>query len=96
MSNQWKAPFLESVCRLIRAKHLSYRTEEAYISWIRRYILFHDKHRPKDLGAEEVEAFLTHLAVDENLAASTQNQAFAALVFLYQQVLQKPLGDIEM
>jgi len=95
VSNQSNSPFLESVCRLIRAKHLSYRTEEAYIGWIRRYILFHDKHRPKDLGAEEVEAFLTHLAVDGNVAASTQNQASAALHFLYQQVLQKPLGDVE-
>ncbi len=95
MSNQSKSPFLESVRGLIRVKHLSYRTEETYIGWIRRYILFHDKRHPKDMGAAEVQVFLTHLAVEGNVAASTQNQAFAALLFLYQQVLQKPLGNIE-
>ena len=95
MSNQSKSPFLDSVRGLIRVKHLSYRTEEAYLGWIRRYILFHDKQHPKDMGAAEVQAFLTHLAVEGNVAASTQNQAFAALLFLYHQVLQKPLGKIE-
>lgn len=95
MPNQSKSPFLESVRGLIRVKHLSYRTEETYIGWIRRYILFHDKRHPKDMGAAEVQVFLTHLAVDGNVAASTQNQAFSALLFLYQQVLQKPLGKIE-
>jgi len=85
MSNQSKSAFLKSVCRLIRAKHLSRRTEKAYIGWIQRYLLFHDKRHPKDLGAEEVQAFLKHLAVDGNVAASTQNQASAALVFLYHQ-----------
>ncbi len=95
MSNQSKSPFLDSVRDLIRVKHLSYRTEEAYLGWIRRYILFHDKRHPKDMGAAEVQAFLTHLAVEGNVAASTQNQAFAALLFLYKQVLQISLGKIE-
>ena len=95
MSNQSKSPFLDSVRGLIRVKHLSYRTEEAYLGWISRYILFHDKQHPKDMGATEVQAFLTHLAVEGNVAASTQNQAFAALLFLYHQVLQTSLGKIE-
>lgn len=97
MSNQSKSPFLESVRGLIRVKHLSYRTEEAYISWIRRFILFHDKRHPQEMGAVEVRAFLTHLAVEGNVAASTQNQAFAALLFLYREFLGKPLdglGDV--
>ncbi|MBO0160567.1 phage integrase N-terminal SAM-like domain-containing protein, partial [Vibrio parahaemolyticus] len=76
-------------------KHLSYRTEEAYLAWIRRFILFHDKRHPADMGADEVRAFLTHRAVEQNVAASTQNQAFAALLFLYRDFLQKPLGNIE-
>ncbi|MCV4607193.1 phage integrase N-terminal SAM-like domain-containing protein, partial [Escherichia coli] len=58
-------------------------------------ILFHDKRHPADMGADEVRAFLTHLAVEQNVAASTQNQAFAALLFLYRDFLQKPLGNIE-
>lgn len=95
MSNRSKSPFLESVRDLIRVKHLSYRTEEAYLGWIRRFILFHDKRHPKEMGADEVQAFLTHLAVEGNVAAATQNQAFAALLFLYREVLQKTLGNIE-
>jgi integron integrase len=90
-----KSPFLRQVRDLIRVKHLSYRTEEAYLGWIRRFILFHEKRHPKEMGAAEVQAFLTHLAVEEKVAAATQNQAFAALLFLYREVLQKPLGNIE-
>ncbi len=61
MSSQSNSPFLESVRALIRVKHLSYRTEEAYLGWIRRYILFHNKKHPQEMGADEVRAFLTHL-----------------------------------
>lgn len=95
MSKPLKSPFLESVRDLIRVKYLSYRTEEAYLGWIRRYILFHDKRHPKEMGAVEMQAFLTHLAVDGNVAASTQNQAFGALLFLYREVLQKSLDNLE-
>jgi hypothetical protein len=56
-------------------KHYSYRTEETYVQWIRRYILFHDKRHPNEMGVSEIEAFLTHLAVQQNVAAATQNQA---------------------
>ncbi len=73
----------------IRLKHYSIRTEEAYVSWIKRYIYFHDKRHPNDMGRLEIEAFLTDLAVKGNVAASTQNQAFSALLFLYKKVLNK-------
>lgn len=72
----------------IRAKHYSRRTEEAYINWIRRYILFHGKRHPREMGVPEIQDFLTHLAVGKNVAASTQNQAFSAILFLYREVLE--------
>lgn len=71
----------------IRVKHYSIRTEHAYVDWVRRFILFHDKRHPGDLGAAEVEAFLTHLAVEGQVSASTQNQAKSALLFLYKEVM---------
>lgn len=82
---------LDQVRQALRRKHYSMRTEEAYVSWIKRYMLFHDKRHPRDMGAPEVTAFLTHLAVDEQVAASTQNQALAALLFLYRNVMNQPL-----
>jgi len=85
---------LDRVRDAIRLKHYSIRTETAYVDWIRRYILFHDKRHPNDMGAPEVEAFLTHLAVHEHVAASTQNQAYSALLFLYREVLHQDLGPI--
>ena len=78
---------LTQVRAKIRLKHYSIRTEQAYADWIRRYVLFHGKRHPSALGAAEVEAFLTHLAVEGNVAASTQNQAKSALLFLYREVL---------
>ena len=75
----------------IRLKHYSIRTEQAYTDWIKRYILYFDKVHPKDLGAAEVEAFLTHLAVARNVSANTQNQAKSALLFLYKEVLGSEL-----
>lgn len=78
----------------LRVKHYSIRTERTYLDWIRRYILFHGKRHPEGMGEEQIAAFLTHLAVNLNVAASTQNQAFSALLFLYQQVLEKKLDFI--
>ena len=75
----------------LRTRHYSIRTEEAYVDWARRFILFHGKRHPQDMGAAEVEAFLSHLAVDRQVSASTQNQAKAALLYLYKQVLQVDL-----
>jgi integron integrase len=71
----------------IRAKHYSIRTEASYVDWARRFILFHGKRHPQAMGAAEVEAFLTHLAVDRNVSASTQSQAKSAILFLYKEVL---------
>jgi hypothetical protein len=78
----------------IRVRHYSIRTEDAYIGWIMRFILYHGKRHPKDMGEAEVGAFLSHLAVQRNVAPSTQNQALNALVFLYKAVLERPLQEI--
>jgi integron integrase len=80
---------LDQVRDIIRLKHYSYATEKTYVLWIRRYILFHNKRHPNEMGIAEIEAFLTHLAVQEQVAASTQNQAFSALLFLYREVLKQ-------
>ena len=80
---------LERVRETIRRKHYSQKTEQAYLNWIKQYILFHDKKHPQDMAATEVEAFLTYLAVERKVAASTQNQALSAILFLYREVLGK-------
>lgn len=87
MDQPAKPRLLDLVRERCRVKHYSIRTEKRYVDWIRRFILFHDKRHPEQMGAPEVEAFLTHLAVNGNVAASTQNQALAALLFLYREVL---------
>ncbi len=86
---------LDQVRDMIRLKHYSIRTEQAYLGWIRRFILFHHKRHPKEMGKTEIEAFLTHLAVQKNVAASTQNQAMNAILFLYRHVLKQDLGWLE-
>ncbi len=85
---------LDQVRTLCRLKHYSIRTEQTYVDWCKRYILFHHKRHPKEMGAAEVRAFLGHLAVHGKVAASTQNQALNALAFLYHQVLQQDLGEL--
>lgn len=82
---------LDQVREKLRLKHYSIRTEKQYVQWVRRFILFHGKRHPRDMGAPEVEAFLTHLSVEGNVAASTQNQALSALLFLYREVLNSTL-----
>jgi integron integrase len=84
---------LERVRYVIRMKHYSIRTEQAYVSWVKRFILFHNKRHPAKMGKAEIEAFLTHLAIDLEVSASTQNKAFNALLFLYRQVLGKELAE---
>lgn len=84
-----KARLLDQVREIIRRKHYSIRTEAAYVDWIKRYIFFHQKRHPANMGAQEIEQFLNHLAVDKKVAASTQNQALSALVFLYREVLRQ-------
>lgn len=78
---------LDQVRQALRLRHYSRRTEEAYLLWVRRFVLFHGKRHPRDLGPAEVERFLGHLATQRNVAASTQNQALNALLFLYNKVL---------
>ncbi|HJT80636.1 MAG TPA: integron integrase, partial [Chthoniobacterales bacterium] len=82
---------LDRVRQHLRLRHYSIRTEQAYTDWIRRFILFHGKRHPQEMGEAEISAFLTHLANDRNVAASTQNQALSALLFLYQVVLDTKL-----
>jgi integron integrase len=82
---------LDRMRETIRVRHYSIRTEDTYVDWARRFILFHDKRHPLDMGAPEVAAFLTHLAVQRNVAPATQNQAKSALLFLYREVLQVQL-----
>jgi integron integrase len=85
---------LDRVRLAIRARHYSLRTEEAYVAWVRRFILFHCKRHPLEMGEAEINAFLTDLAVRGGVSASTQNQALAAVLFLYRHVLEKPLPAI--
>lgn len=84
---------LDQVREILKLKHYSYRTEQSYVAWIRRFILFHNKQHPKDMTAKHVQGFLTHLAIDRKVTASTQNQALNAIVFLYKHVLMLELGD---
>ena len=86
---------LDRLREAIRVRHYSIRTEDTYVHWVRRFILFHDKRHPVELGAPEVAAFLTHLAVDRNVGPSTQNQAKSALLFLYRVVMGLSLPWLE-
>jgi integron integrase len=85
--------FLDQVAQVCRLKHYSYRTEQSYLTWMRRFILFHNKRHPKDMGAAEITSFLTHLAVNRGVVASTQNQALNAIVFVYRDVLRRDPGE---
>jgi len=82
-----KPRLIDQVRNVLRLHHYSIRTEEVYIQWIKRFIFFHNKRHPNEMGEKEVRSFLTHLAVDKHVSASTQNQALSAILFLYQRVL---------
>lgn len=86
---------LEQVRGALQSRHYSERTVDAYTQWIRRYILFHDKRHPEQMAEPEINAFLTHLAVEAKVSASTQNQALSALLFLYRHVLNREVGELE-
>jgi hypothetical protein len=86
-----KPRLLDRVRQAIGTRHYSRRTEKAYVHWIKRYVFFHGKRHPAEMGADEVSAFLASLAVDGRVAASTQNQALSALLFLYREVLDMEL-----
>ncbi len=86
---------LDQVRDGLRAKHYSMLTEDSYLHWIRRFIVFHGKKHPREVGGSQVDAFLSHLATDRRMAASTQNQALSALLFLYREVLRSELPWME-
>ena len=90
-----KPKLLEQVRDVIRRKHYSFRTEQTYIDWIRRFILFHGKRHPSEMAEAEVTEFLTYLARECKVAASTQNQALSALLFLYKEVLKQEIGWLD-
>jgi len=90
---QVKKKLLDIVREKIRFKHYSMSTEKTYVYWIKHYIFYHNKRHPKEMGKQEIEAFLTHLAVGRKVSPTTQNQAFSALLFLYKEVLGIDLSD---
>jgi len=93
--NTSKPKLMDQIKAAIRTKHYSLKTEKSYMQWVRRYIYFHNKRHPNEMGALEVQRFLSYLAVAQRVSASTQNQALNALVFLYKHVLKKELGSID-
>jgi len=84
------AKLMDQVREVLRYHHYAIRTEEAYVKWILRFIRFHGTRHPKEMGKREIEAFLSHLAINRQAAASTQNQAMNAILFLYREVLHLP------
>ena len=86
-SNPRPKKLLEELREQLRTRHYALRTETTYISWVRKYILFHNKRHPKNMGPKEINAFLTHLAIEKNVASTTQNQALSAILFLYRYLL---------
>lgn len=90
-----QARLLDQVRTALRLRHYSIRTEEAYVQWIRRFVLYHKKRHPREMGVDEIRQYLSHLATDENVAAATQNVALAALLFLYREVLRVELPLVE-
>ncbi len=86
-----KSRLIDQLRSALRVRHYSIRTEQVYVQWVKRYILFHHKQHPKDMGEKEITAFLSHLALDRRVAASTQSQALSAILFLYKHVLDHDL-----
>jgi len=85
---------IEQLKSVLRTKHYSRKTEQAYVFWVRRFVLFHNKRHPKEMGEQEINQFLSHLAVKENVSASTQNQALCSIIFLYKNVIKKNIGAL--
>ena len=90
-----KPKLLDQVRHRCRVRHLALKTEQAYVNWVRRFVVFHRMRHPLEMGAKEVSEFLTHLAVEGRVAASTQNQALSALLFLYREVLERDFGWLD-
>jgi integron integrase len=90
-----KPKLLEQVRQAIQSRHYSYMTEKAYVGWIKRFIFFHNKRHPAEMGEPEIARFLSSLATDAKVSASTQNQALHSILFLYQEVLQRKVGFVD-
>jgi integron integrase len=90
-----KSEFLLSVQEAIRFRHYSYRTEQTYLGWVKRFILYHNKQHPRTMGGKEVKMFLNYLALERKVSSATQNQALNALVFVYRHVLNQPFGTLD-
>jgi integrase len=95
MSTDRKPKLLDQVRQAARVRHMALSTEHSYVGWIRRFILYHNKRHPLEMGQREVGDFLTHLAVEGKVSASTQNQALSAMLFLYRAVLEKDFGWLD-
>ena len=93
---QEKSPFLRELIVCIRSRGLAYQTEKTYLHWVKRFIYFNNKKHPKEMGEAEIEAFLSHLAVNRNVAVNTQKTALNALVFLYRQFLKRELQPLDI
>ena len=85
------SPFLESIRHVLRTKHYSIQTEKAYLTWVKRFILYHNKRHPEDMGEQEVSQFLSYLAVKREVTASTQNLALCSIVFMYKHIFAREL-----
>lgn len=85
----------DRIVQVLRTKHYSPRTEDAYVNWIRRFVTFCEGYHPRELSERDINAFISDLAVTRHVAAATQNQALAAILFLYKHVLEQPLGRVE-
>ena len=94
-SSNGKPKLLDQVRHALRVRHLALSTEKTYVDWIRRFILFHNKRHPSELGPAELQTFLTHLACNRGVSASTQNQALNAVVFMYREVVKREPGDFD-
>ena len=94
-SSAAKPKLLDQVCRAIRTRHYSPKTEESYVHWIKRFIFFHNKRHPAEMGEKEIGQFLSGLATDRHVSASTQNQALNAILFLYRDVLRNEIGYVD-
>ncbi len=88
------SPFIESMRAILRTKHYSLRTEKSYLNWVRQFIRFNDRRHPAELGNEEIERFLNHLALNRQVSATTQSQALCALIFMYRHVIQKSIEGL--
>jgi len=90
-----KPKLLDQVRNSLKQRNYSYRTEQTYVGWIKRFILYHNKRHPKEMGEKEIEEYLTYLAVQKKVAPATQNQALNSIIYLYKYILKRDIGEIQ-